>query len=154
MIVGGLVLALLGWWLVRMAWSLACGAIGGLVGALVGLSVFAGKGEAVYAALIAAGGFLLFAIVGFLAFRLAVIVASCLQGASGVAWGVLKLVLLVPSVGQPVMVALQRLPWLLGVLVLVPAIVGIIVQWGDTRSMPKEPGKAKKAKPKGKQGEE
>jgi hypothetical protein len=151
--VGAIVFGVLGWLLIRMVWTLMCGFAGWVVGTHVCMQWVPDASVPTYLVLFALGGSLLFSTFGFFLFRPAVIAVSSLEGASGIVWGALRLVALVPSVSKPVMASLHDLPWLLLVAVLVPAIVGAMIQWNDTKSMPGKPAKAKKAKPKKDEGE-
>lgn len=152
-VVGAVVFGILGWLLIRMVWTLMCGFAGWVVGTHVCMQWVPDASVPTYLLIFAAGGFFLFSTFGFFLFRPAVIAVSSLEGASGIVWGALRLVALVPSVAKPVMASLNALPWLLLVAVLVPAIVGAMIQWNDTKSMPAGAGKAKKAKPKKDDGE-
>jgi len=151
-IVGAIVFGILGWFLIRMVWSLVCGSVGWVVGTHVCIQWLPDASQAAYLWMFALGGFFVFSTLGFCLFRLAVIAVTSLEGASGLVWGALRLVALVPTVSKPVMASLRQMPWLLLVAVLVPTVVGILIQRNDTKSMPGRPVKVKKAKPK--KGEE
>jgi len=145
MVVGALVLGVLAWPLVRLAWAVTCGVLGAAIVGLVTWALVPSGGEVVWA--VAAGvGFLIGAVAGTVCFRVMVIVATSVYGGTLLVWGTLRLTLLVPSIGDPVMASLAALPWLLGILVLVPGVFGVIAQLGDEKTLPKKSRKSARRK--------
>ena len=141
-IAGALVLGLLAWPLHRIAWGLLGGAI--LGGAAV-LLVSARSQDPILLAIVAtvlfAGGFIL----TLLVMRPLIILVTAILGAAVLVQAILRLSLLWPSFGDPVTSMLQAKPYLLAILVALPAALGFLLQWRDTSAAAKASSKKKKA---------
>ena len=142
MVAGALVLGLLAWPLHRIAWGLLGGAI--LGGAAV-LLVSARSQDPILLAIVAtvifAGGFIL----TLLVMRPLIILVTAILGAAVLVQAILRLSLLWPSFGDPVASMLQAKPYLLAILVAIPAALGFLLQWRDTSGAAKASSKKKKA---------
>ena len=143
--VGALVCGVVAWPLVRVIWAMAFGANMAIAAALVTavLAPACSEGLLIGAA---AAGFVVGTAIGFMIFRFIVILASSLTGGAVLVLGVLRLVTFVPSLGDPVMAALKAMPWLALVLVLVPAVFGVIAQLGDEKTLPRKSRKSARKK--------
>jgi hypothetical protein len=131
-VVGGLILALLAWPLMKYA----LGLIGGLTGGLLGHSLlrylaaaFDRPDLAQHAWLGAIGGAVLLGVSALFLFRMVVIVSSSLQGSVMVVSGLVAMLLKFPPIAKPMTESMERGPHLLPVLMVVPAIIGVLFQF-------------------------
>lgn len=142
MVAGALVLGLLAWPLHRIAWGFLGGAI--LGGAAVLLLSARSQDPillAIVATVIFAGGFIL----TLLLMRPLIILVTAILGAAVLVQAILRLSLLAPSFGDPVASMLQAKPYLLAILVAIPAALGFLLQWRDTSAAAKASSRKKKA---------
>ncbi len=145
LVAGALVCGVVAWPLVRVIWAIAFGANVAVVAALVTAAAAPASSEGLLLGA-AVAGFVVGTAVGFMIFRFIVILASSLTGGAVLVLGVLRLVTLVPSLGDPVMACLRSMPWLALVLVLVPAVFGVIAQLGDEKTLPRKSRKSARKK--------
>lgn len=129
MLIGGGVLALLCWPLMRLAIALT----GALAGGAAGLGVWdyvAGWHPTIepYTWVGGVGGALILGVLAFCLFRLVVIVITALQGSALTVGGILALALMEPHIRKPLQNALENNEHLLPALLAVPAFIGIIAQ--------------------------
>jgi hypothetical protein len=140
-IAGALVLGILAWPLHRLAWGLLGAALFFVVAAVLMRSHTA---SAVYvyavAGVAAVAGFAL----TLLVMRPLIILVTAVLGAAMIVQAALRLAMIQPTVSDPVVTMLQAKPYMLAILVGVPALLGIIIQWRDTKGA-KAAGKPKKA---------
>jgi len=132
-LIGGAVLAILCWPLLRVALTL----MGALAGGAAGMGVWAYAAHwhpsiGPYAWVGGLVGALLLGVLAFFLFRLVVIVITSLQGSAMTVGGILSLVLLSSQIRRPLLGELEYNPHLLPILLAVPAIIGIAVQMRTT----------------------
>ena len=142
MIAGALVLGLLAWPLHRVGWGLLGGALFG--GAAVILMRMQTP-NAAYIVAVAAAAFIGGFILTLALMRPLIILVTSVLGAAAVVPGALRLTLIQPAFGDPVCSTLEAKPYLLAILVAVPALLGFIIQWRDTCGKGKAAVKRKKA---------
>ena len=146
MIAGALLLGLLAWPLHRVGWGLLGGAMFGGAAVLVmqtqtpNVAYIAAVGVAAFV-----GGFIL----TLLVMRPLIILVTSVIGAAVVVQGALRLSLIQPAFGDPVCSTLEAKPYLLAILVAIPALLGFIIQWRDTGGRGKAAAKRKKAEEAG-----
>jgi len=128
MIAGALLLGLLAWPLHRVGWGLLGGALFG------GAAVLLMRTQTANVTCIAAvagvafiGGFIL----TFVLMRPLIILVTSVIGAAVLVQGALRLSLIQPAFGDPICSTLEAKPYLLAILVAVPALLGFILQWRD-----------------------
>jgi len=141
-IAGALVLGLMAWPLHRAGWGLLGGAVFGVVAALLMKTQTPNVTfTAIVAGVAFVGGFVLTLVL----MRPLIILVTAVLGAAVLVQGALRLSLIQPSVGDPVMRTLEDKPYLAAILVALPALVGFILQWRDTAAKGKAAAKRKKA---------
>ena len=144
-IAGALLLGLLAWPLHRVGWGLLGGALFG--GAAV-LLMRMQTPNVTYIAAVAGVAFIGGFILTFVLMRPLIILVTSIIGAAVVVQGALRLTLIQPAFGDPVCSTLEAKPYLLAILVAVPALLGFILQWRD------KGGKAAAKKKKAEKAEE
>ena len=144
-IAGALLLGLLAWPLHRVGWGLLGGALFG--GAAV-LLMQMQTPNVTYIAAVAGVAFIGGFILTFVLMRPLIILVTSVIGAAVVVLGALRLSLIQPAFGDPVCSTLEAKPYLLAILVAVPALLGFILQWRD------KGGKAAAKKKKAEEAEE
>jgi hypothetical protein len=142
MIAGALVLGLLAWPLHRAGWGLLGGAVFGVAAALL---MRTQTPNVTYTAIVAGVAFVGGSILTFLLMRPLIILVTSVLGAAVLVQGALRLSLIQPVVGDPVMRTIEDKPYVAAILVALPALVGFILQWRDTAGKAKAPPKKKKA---------
>ena len=145
MIAGALLLGLLAWPLHRVGWGLLGGALFG--GAAV-LLMRMQTPNVTYIAAVAGVAFIGGFILTLVLMRPLIILVTSIIGAAVVVQGALRLSLIQPAFGDPVCSTLEAKPYLLAILVAVPALLGFILQWRD------KGGKAAAKKKKAEKAEE
>jgi hypothetical protein len=144
-IAGALLLGLLAWPLHRVGWGLLGGALfGGAAVLLMQMQTANVTCIAAVASIAFIGGFIL----TFVLMRPLIILVTSVIGAAVVVQGALRLSLIQPAFGDPVLTTLEARPYLLAILVAVPALLGFILQWRD------KGGKAAAKKKKAEKAEE
>jgi len=128
MIGGAVVLGLLAWPLFKVAVSIFGGVAGGLLGAMV---VF-WLDKPVYVLIAGGIGLVLGFILALVIFRAVIIFMTSVLGAVLVVLGVVGLVMAVPSVREAVITGIEAKRFLLPVLIGVPAVIGAIYQVRQT----------------------
>jgi hypothetical protein len=145
MIAGALLLGLLAWPLHRVGWGLLGGALfGGAAVLLMQMQTPNVTCIAAVAGVAFIGGFILTLVL----MRPLIILVTSVIGAAVVVLGALRLSLIQPAFGDPVCSTLKAKPYLLAILVAVPALLGFILQWRD------KGGKAAAKKRKAEEAEE
>ncbi len=154
MIVGtclGVLMAVLAWPLMKYAVAVA----GGLAGAFIGANAWVGLASALakrgmtdinpdmhwVGALV---GLMFFGLLSFIVFELSVVVFTSFSGSVLTVLGALALLLQVESIRSSIATHLTEKPFILPLLVMVPAVIGLIIQ--------QQAGGMKKSKPKGASG--
>jgi hypothetical protein len=141
-IAGALVLGLLAWPLHRVGWGLLGGAFFG--GATVLLMKMQTPNVA-YIAVVAGIAFIGGLLLTLVLMRPLIIFVTSVFGAAVLVLGALRLSLIQPAFGDPVCTTLEAKPYLLAILVAIPALLGFIIQWRDTAGKGKAAAKKKKA---------
>jgi hypothetical protein len=143
MVGGAIILGLLAWPLYLVGWGLLGGAVLATLAAMITQHF---TESPVYQGIAAAAAGALGIVLTILLMRALVIFVTSIIGAATLVWGTLRIILLLPALGDPVMEALQSNPWLQVGILVVPAILGMILQAGD-----KHGDVTGKAKPEGKE---
>jgi hypothetical protein len=142
---GAIILGLLAWPLYLVGWGLIGGAV---LAALAAAVTQHFTPSPVYQGIAAAVAGILGIVLTILLMRTLIIIITSIVGAVALVEGALRLVLLVPSLGDPVMATLQAHVWLQAAVVVVPAVVGMILQTadkqGDVTGKAKSEGREKK----------
>jgi hypothetical protein len=141
-IAGALLLGLLAWPLHRLGWGLLGAALFGGAAVLV---MQTQTPSVAYTAIVAAVAFIGGFILTFVLMRPIIILVTSVIGAAVVVQGALRLSLIQPAFGDPVCSMLEAKPYLLAILVALPALLGFIIQWRDTAGKGKAAAKRKKA---------
>jgi hypothetical protein len=141
-IAGSLLLGLLAWPLHRVGWGLLGGAMFG--GAAVLLMKIQTPNVA-YIAAVAGAAFIGGLLLTLVLMRPIIILVTSVIGAAVLVHGALRLSLIQPAFGDPVCSTLEAKPYLLAILVALPALLGFIIQWRDKAGKGKAAGKRKKA---------
>jgi len=128
-LIGGVVLAVLCWPLMR----LAIGLTGALVGGVAGLGVWHYVAHwqpsiEPYAWAGGLAGALLLGVLAFFLFRMIIVVITSVQGSAMTVGAILALALLITQLRKPLLTELTHNPHLFPALIAVPAVIGIIVQ--------------------------
>ncbi len=124
-LVGALVAGITTWPL--MKWAVAV--IGGLVGSVLGASIWmAANLDPTYAWAGALTGLVGFGMFSFILFRASIIMYTSLQGATMVVMGLLGLTFKYPDLAQKVTTSLATQPLMLPIAVAVPVVLGLIYQ--------------------------
>jgi len=127
---GGLVLAVMAWPLMKYAVSL----MGGLAGSFVGYGVWLqvaetiGQDGARYAWAGALIGLITLGLLAFVIFRFTIMVFTALQGAAMLVTGLMTLAMQIDAVRDSLESALESNRALLQILLVVPAVVGFVLQ--------------------------
>jgi len=121
---GALVLALITWPLLRYV----VGLFGGIAGAAVGAVSFYWTGNPTAMLVATLVGLVLGVVLAFMVFRAFIIFTTCVLGAQMVVTGVVVLLMAIPRIGEAVRCGIGTNPFLLPVLVGMPAIIGVIYQ--------------------------
>jgi len=140
MLAGALLLGLLAWPLHRVGWGLLGAALFG--GAAV-ILMRAQTPNVTYIAAVAGVAFIGGFILTLVLMRPLIILVTSVIGAAVVVMGALRLSLIQPVFGDPVLRTLEAKPYLLAILVALPALLGFILQWRDTGGKGKAAGKKK-----------
>ncbi|MGA2501294.1 MAG: hypothetical protein ABSH20_26440 [Tepidisphaeraceae bacterium] len=126
-----------------MKWAVAV--IGGLVGAVLGASVWmAADLDPAYAWAGALTGLVGFGLFSFILFRASIIMYTSLQGAIMVVMGLLGLAFKYPEMAQKVSTSLTSQPLMLPIAVGVPVLLGLIYQQTHSQGESGPPAPAKK----------
>jgi hypothetical protein len=141
-IAGALLLGLLAWPLHRVGWGLLGGALFG--GAAV-ILMRAQTPNVTYIAAVAGVAFIGGFVLTLILMRPLIILVTSVIGAAVVVQGALRLSLIQPAFGDPVLATLEAKPYLLAILVAIPALLGFILQWRNTAGKGKAAAKRKKA---------
>ncbi|MBE3071078.1 MAG: hypothetical protein IMZ66_12655 [Planctomycetes bacterium] len=128
--IGAIVLGLLAWPMHRLAWGLLGGGVFGTAAA--GVAAAAGVEGQVGLILCGALAFILGMVLTMIVMRPLIIVITALVGASALAAAALRLAILWPDLGDPVMETVRTRPYVVMVAVLVLAGVGSMLQVIDT----------------------
>jgi hypothetical protein len=124
-LIGAVVAGITTWPL--MKWAVAV--IGGLVGAVLGASVWMAAGlEPTYSWAGALTGLVGFGLFSFILFRASIIMYTSLQGATMVVMGLLGLTFKYPELAQKVTSSLATQPLMFPIAVGVPVLLGLIYQ--------------------------
>jgi hypothetical protein len=140
--IAGALLGLLAWPLHRVGWGLLGGAMFG--GAAVLLMKMQTPNVA-YITAVAGAAFIGGLLLTLVLMRPIIILVTSVIGAAVVVQGALRLSLIQPAFGDPVCSMLEAKPYLLAILVALPALLGFIIQWRDTAGKGKAAAKRKKA---------
>lgn len=143
----GVLLAVVAWPLMKYAVALC----GGLAGAMIGgnvwssIAAYVNTGEDVVMATDShwAGaliGLVLFGMLSFIVFDLTVMVFTSVSGSFLIVLGVIALLLHVPNWETTVSSSLQASPMVVPMLVIVPAVIGLIIQQALARGAETEEG--------------
>jgi len=127
---GALVLALVTWPLLRYA----VGVFGGIAGAAVGAVLFYWTGNPTAMLVATLVGLVLGVVLAFMVFRAFIIFTTCILGAQMVVTGIVVLLMAIPRIGEAVRCGIGTNPFLLPVLVGVPAVIGVIYQVRNVES--------------------
>jgi len=141
-IAGSLLLGLLAWPLHRLGWGFLGAALFGGAAVLV---MQTQTPSVAYTAIVAAVAFIGGLILTLVLMRPIIILVTSVIGAAVLVQGALRLALIQPAFGDPICSTLEAKPYLLAILVAIPALLGFILQWRNTAGKGKTAGKRKKA---------
>jgi len=124
-LIGAVIAAATAWPL--MKWAVAV--IGGLVGAVLGSSIWlAANLDPAYSWAGALTGLVAFGMFSFILFRISIMMYTSVQGAIMVVMGMLSLILKYPDLSQQVLASLTSQPLVFPVAVGIPVVLGLIYQ--------------------------